>query len=130
MAVQYFTKKKKKSFKLENYAVFFIFFNAPHLHDDTQYAALRHSSSRKFVFASSLSVVSRAPLSRLPKTKRQRSGKMATLDKDTGLDLAEKDTVFHAKLDEIFPGSLLEGQFVSKAARALKVLYFCILYLV
>lgn len=46
---------------------------------------------------------------------------MAALDKGTGLDLVDKDTVFHAKLDEVFPGSLLEGQFVAKAAGVLKV---------
>lgn len=57
-------------------------------------------------------------------TQRQRSDKMAALDKGTGLDLVDKDTVFHAKLDEVFPGSLLEGQFVAKAAGVLKIAGF------
>lgn len=36
-----------------------------------------------------------------------------------------KHTEFHAKLDEVFPGSVLEGQFAEKAAGALKVPFSC-----
>eukprot|EP00904_Undaria_pinnatifida_P010298 jgi/Undpi1/6399/HiC_scaffold_20.g08880.m1 len=58
-------------------------------------------------------------------TKRQRAGdKMTTLNKNTGVDSVDKDTLFHMKLDQIFPGSILEGQLVSKAAGVLKLAGF------
>lgn len=132
MAIQHFTKVK-------SYALFSFFYCAKFRTYDLQQYAIRRSSSlivhhpprNRIRLTSSLVVFARAVLSRLPKqTKRQRSDKMAALDKGTDLDMADKGTVFHAKLDEVFPGSLLEGQFVSKAAGALKVCLLCVLYVV